>query len=185
MYTLCALCVNNVYATVPTIDINQASQDVVAMSSYTTEILTKLNKLGQAADIAVQISELKSLQDVEKVGGEICKLCSNSDQLALQKYINQVNDDLCSQFSFAMKSIIGAQKTVKSIEDIINAFKTNPKEAGLALQSATVKAQFAIQGSLAQIQVLLAQTAQKQLAEQKLEKQNNQAVYSGIKQNGL
>ena len=109
MYMLCALCMVNIFAVVPTFDVNQAAQDVDAISRSVGEIARKISKLGEIADIGVQISELKSLQDVEKVGGAICRLCSNSEQKELQRYINQVNDDLCSQFSFAMK-VMGSIK---------------------------------------------------------------------------
>lgn len=182
---ICILFVTNVSAVVPTVDVNQAAQDVDAISRSVGEIAQKLSKIGEIVDIGVQISELKSLQDVEKVGGAICKLCSNSAQQELEQYINQVNDDLCSQFSFAMKSIVGVQNTVNTLQGIIDSFNTNPKAAALALQGASFRTQAAIQGSLAQIQVLLAQMAQKQLAQEKLSKQNNQALYTGIGQSGL
>lgn len=168
------------------VDTYQKSQDsILAMSGYVTAITTAMNNLGQGVDIAVQISNLQSLQDVAKVGGAICKLCNKSEQKQLQDYINQVNDDLCSQFGLAIHNITGIQKTMKSLQDIITVFRTNPKEAGLALQTASIQAQSAIQSSLAQVQMLIAQNAQKQLAEEKLAKQNNEDIYAGFRQSGL
>lgn len=185
VYLTYGLSLNLAYAVVPTIDIYQETQDLNTMGVYTTKITTGLLKIGEAVDIAVQLRELKSLQDVANAGGAICRLCSLSEQQQLQMYINQVNDDLCSQFSVAMSSMIGVQQTIRGLQDIIKNFNTNPKEAGLALQSASIQTQAAIQGTLAQIQVLLAQTAQKQLAQEKFAKQNNAALYEGFKQSGL
>jgi hypothetical protein len=185
IYMFYALCIANVSAVVPTTDVKQEIDDITAMKSYTAHIASIVYNIGQAVDIAEQIRNLKSLEDVERAGGAICKLCSSTERFQLQQYINQVNDDLCSQFGTAMQSVIGAEKTVKSIQNIIDSFSTNPKEAGLALQAAATQANSAIQGSLSQIQVLLVQKAQKQLAQEKLSKQNNQALYIGIKQSGL
>ncbi len=176
---------NYVLAIVPTTDVYQVSQDVKTMGLYTAQINSELLKISEAVDIATQLKELKSLQDVERAGGAICQLCSKSQQQALQIYVNQVNDDLCSQFSGAIKNMIGVQQTIKSLQDILKIFNTNPKEAALALQAASIQTQAAIQGSLAQIQVLLAQGAQKKLAEEKLAKQNNEAIYAGFGQSGL
>ncbi|HLX52362.1 MAG TPA: hypothetical protein VKR58_00375, partial [Aquella sp.] len=185
IYIICTLFLNCTYAVMPTVDVVQEAQDLEAIGTYTTKITTGLLKIGEAVDIAVQLRELKSLQDVANVGGAICRLCSVSEQQELQTYINQVNDDLCSQFSTAMSSMIGVQQTIRGLQDIIKNFNTNPKEAALALQAASIQTQAAVQGTLAQIQVLMAQTAQKRLAEEKLAKQNNAALYAGFKQSGL
>jgi hypothetical protein len=185
IYTVSMLLLNYTHAVMPTVDVVQEAQDLKAIGTYTTQITTGLLKIGEAVDIAVQLRELKSLQDVANVGGAICKLCSASEQQELQMYINQVNDDLCSQFSTAMSSMIGVQQTIRGLQDIVKNFNTNPKEAGLALQAASIQTQAAVQGTLAQIQVLLAQTAQKRLAEEKLAKQENAALYAGFRQSGL
>lgn len=184
-YIIYAGYLSSTQAVMPTMDVYQEAQDVQTMGVYTAQISNGLLKLGNVVDIAAQLRELKSLQDVEKVGGAICKLCSSTQQQELQLYINQVNDDLCLQFSRALNSTIGAQQNIKSLQDIVKNFSANPKEAGLALQSASIQTQSMLQGTLAQIQILLAQGAQKQLAEEKLAKQNNTALYTGLKQNGL
>ncbi|MCC2645213.1 MAG: hypothetical protein K0R49_255 [Burkholderiales bacterium] len=184
-YLVLGMSLNYTYAVVPTSDVYQEFQDLKTMGVYTTKITTGLLKIGEAVDIAVQLRELKSLQDVSNAGGAICRLCSVSEQQQLQMYIKQVNDDLCSQFSVAMSSMIGVQQTIRGLQDIIKNFNTNPKEAGLALQSASIQTQAAIQGTLAQIQLLLAQSAQKRLAEEKLAKQNNTDLYAGVRQSGL
>lgn len=174
-----------IYAVVPTIDVSQQAQDMQAISSYTAKITTTVAKIGQAIDIANQLKELKSLEQVSKVGGDICKLCSKSEQETLQLYINQVNDDLCSQFSFALENIIGINNDIKKINDIVTLFNTNPKEAGLALQTAALHTQMAVQNTLTHMHALTAQQAQKQLAEEKLSKQNNELIYTGFKKSNL
>lgn len=173
------------YTVVPTVDVEQRIEDIDAMKTYTAKIATIVYNIGQAVDIAEQLSNLKSLQDVEQAGGAICKLCSTTEQMQIQQYVNQVNDDLCSQFGMVMQSVSGAQQTIESIQDIIGSFSTNPEEAGLALQAAAVQTNAAIQSGLSQIQVLLAQRAQKQLGEEKLAKQSTDAIYIGFKQSGL
>ncbi|MCC2624518.1 MAG: hypothetical protein K0R14_391 [Burkholderiales bacterium] len=185
IYTINILFFGCAEAIVPTTDVYEVAQDVKTMGVYAAQITTGLLKISEAVDIATQLRELKSLQDVERAGGAICQLCSKSGQLALQEYLNQVNDDLCSQFSTAINNMIGVQNTIRSLQDILKIFNTNPKEAALALQAASIQTQAAIQGSLAQIQVLLAQSAQKKLAEEKLAKQNNADLYLGFGQNGL
>lgn len=179
------LSISTSYAIVPTIDVSQQAQDLQAINSYTAKITTTVAKLGQAIDIANQIRELKSLEQVQQVGGAICKLCSQSDQQKLQLYINQVNDDLCSQFSFAMENIIGLNNNIKKLQDIILLFNTNPKEAGLALQTAALHTQMAVQSTLTHMHALSTQQTQKHLAEEKFEKQNTDAIYMGFKHSGL
>lgn len=170
----------------PVVDVHQTQEDYFAMLSYRSYVVTNaLNNLGQVADIAGQIASVQSFQDALKVGGEICQLCSASDKQKLQNYVNQVNTDLCSQVGYAYKNITGIKKSIQSLQDVIGLLQTNPKEAGLALQNAAVQTQAAMQGTLYQVQILLAQHEQKQLAEQKLEKQNSEEIYTGIRNIGL
>lgn len=177
--------IEQIYAVVPTIDQHQLSQDATTITSYGANIGVYLDKLGQAITVADQITQLHSLEQIKEAGNGLCELCSPIEQKKLEVYIESVNSDLCSQFAFAMKNITGLNKSIKSINDVISMFQTNPKAAGLALQQAAIQTQTATQNTIAQIQMLMAQQAQKQLAEQKLEKQNTVAVYSGFRKAGL
>lgn len=174
-----------VFAIVPTIDEHQLSDDLSTMMSYGTSMggyLTNLSKTITAVD---QVQQLHGLQQVEAVGSSLCALCSLTDQKQLQSYIDDVNNDLCSQFSWAISNITGLEQNVGTINQIIQLFQTNPKAAAIALQQAVVQTQVSTQNTIAQVQVLMSQQAQKQLAEQKMEKQNTNDIYAGFRQSGL
>lgn len=173
------------YAIVPTIDQHQLSEDVSTVTSYASTLGVYLNQLSQVMTAAEQVKQLHSLEQVSALGTAVCQLCNLSDTKKLATYVQQVNDDLCSQFSFAMQNITGLAQSAKDIEGIIQLLQTNPKAAGLALQRAAIRTQTASQNTLSQIQLLLVQQNQKILAEQKLEQQNTDAVYAGFKQSGL
>ena len=173
------------FAIVPTIDQHQLSDDITTTTDYAYNIGSYLNRLGTVMTAVDQIKQLHGLEQITAAGNAVCDLCTPIEQKQLETYIDTVNSDLCSQFGWAMTNITGLSKSFQSINDVILMFKTNPKAAGLALQQAAVQTQTATQNTLAQIQMLMAQQAQKQLAEQKLEKQNTNAVYTGFKNAGL
>ena len=172
-------------AVVPVIDEHQLSTDITTMTSYGTTLGAYLSRLGQVMTAAQQVQQLHGLEQVSKAGTAICDLCSPVETIQLQTYVEQVNRDLCSQFSWSMKNITGLSQSVQDINDVVSLLQTNPKAAGLALQQAAIRTQVASQNTLAQIQLLMAQQSQKQLAEQKLEQQNTAATYAGFKQSGL
>ena len=180
-----ALLLQPAFAIVPTMDIYQQSQDITAIADYAQNIGAYVEKLSVLATQAEQIRQLHGLEQVSAAGNALCELCTPVDQKKLTTYINQVNSDLCSQFSFAMQNITGISKSFNSLREIITQVYKNPKSSGLALQQAAVETQMASQNTLTQIQLLRAQQAQKQLAEQKLEQQNTTAVYQGFKNAGL
>ncbi len=177
--------VNNAIAIVPTIDQNIVSKDLVTMNTYLTTINGYLSNMSQAMSIAKQVSQLRSLQQLQSVGTQICALCSPTDKENLQNYIKNVNDDLCSQFSWSIQNITGVVQNVTNIADILLQFQTNPQAAALALQRSAIETAVSTQNTLAQMQVLMAQQGQKQLAERKLEKQNNTDAYNGFSKSGL
>ena len=180
-----ALLLQPACAIVPTMDIYQQSQDITAIADYANNIGAYVEKLSVLASQAEQIRQLHGLEQVSAAGNALCELCTPVDQKKLTTYINQVNSDLCSQFSFAMQNITGISKSFDSIREIITQFTKNPKASGLALQQAAVQTQIASQNTLTQIQLLMAQQAQKHLAEQKLEQQSNKAAYQGFQHAGL
>ncbi len=179
------LLTNNTLAIIPTIDQNIVSKDIVTMNTYLSTVGGYLSSMTQVMTIAQQVQQLHSLEQLQSVGAQICALCSPTDAQALEHYINNVNDDLCSQFSWAIQNITGVVRNVTSIADILLEFQTNPQAAALALQRSALETAVSTQNTLAQIQVLMAQQGQKQLAERKLEKQNNTDAYIGFSKSGL
>ena len=176
---------NNALAIVPTIDQNIVSKDLATMNTYLATVDGYLSTMSQAMSIAQQVTQLHSLQQLQSMGDQLCALCTPTDTADLQSYINNVNDDLCSQFSWSIQNITGVVQNVTSIADILLQFQTNPQAAALALQRSAVETAASTQNTLAQIQVLMAQQGQKQLAERKLEKQNNTDAYTGFSKSGL
>ena len=184
MIILILLC-TNAFAIMPTIDENVVRKDLTTMNTYIANINGYLTTMSQAMTIAQQVTQLHSLQQLQSVGTQICALCTPTDNENLQNYITSVNDDLCSQFSWSIQNITGVVQNVTSIADIILEFQTNPQAAELALQRSAIETAASTQNTLAQMQVLMAQEGQKQLAERKLEKQNNNDAYAGFTKSGL
>ncbi len=167
------------------IDMYQLSKDRMTFLDYTFRIGQYLERIGKAVNTAEQLKNLKSLQQIQGAGRAICELCTPLERQQLELYIQHVNDDLCSQFNYAMDNLIGFQGTIKSMQDVINNLTINPQAAGLALQQASIQASIASASTLSQIQLLIAQQEQKKLAEQKLERQVTDDIYSGFKNSGL
>jgi hypothetical protein len=182
---LLILLANTAQAIIPTIDQHILASDITTMTTYASTMGSYISRVGQATTVAKQVEQLHSLQQLQSVGSQICALCSQTDTQNLQNYINNINDDLCSQFSWSMQNITGVAQNVTNINEIIAQFQVNPQAAALALQRSVVQTAASTQNTLAQMQMLMAQQGQKQLAEQKLEKQNNNDVYTGFSQSGL
>lgn len=98
----------------------------------------------------------------------------------MQSYVDQVNTDLCSQFSYAMSNITGSKQAITSLQGVMAAFMSNPKAAALALQQASVATQAATQNTQAQIQMLMAQQEQKKLAEEKYSQASQQSMQNSV-----
>ena len=162
--------INNVFAVVPMEDVYQMGTDTTTMGSYALNVTTYLGKIGSTMNAAQQVANLKGLAAVQGGGTQLCALCNQSDLAKLNQYNNDINSDLCSQFSSSMSNITGAAQSISTLQGIIAAFAINPKAAGLALQQAAIATQTATQNTLAQMQMLQAQTQQRQLAKEKLER---------------
>lgn len=173
------------FAVIPTIDQHQLATDLTTMSTYSAQVSAYLVGISKAVTAFEQVQQLHGLQQVEAAGSAICELCSLTEERQLQTYINNINSDLCSQFSWAMSNITGLVQNVTNISEIIQLFQTNPKAAVIAMQQAAIQTQISTQNTIAQIQMLMAQQAQKQLAEQKAERQNSNNIYLGFKKSGL
>ncbi len=168
------------FAVVPTTDMYQVGQDTTTTSGYVAQIPSYLNQMNSAMNAADQVSALKGLQQVSGAGQALCQLCDAKQLSTMQDYVQQVNGDLCSQFSYALSNITGSKQAITSLQGVMAAFASNPKAAALALQQASVATQSATQNTMAQIQMLEAQKAQKQLAEDKYAKAAQSSMQGSV-----
>lgn len=143
-----------------------------AAATATANAGTYLNQIQQAQTIATQVQALHGLQQLQAAGSGLCNLCSPSDQAQLQLYLNNINGDLCTQFSNAMSNMGSAQQSFTNLQGVIGALSsTNPQAASISLAQSSATTLTSVNNSLAQIQAMQAQTAQKQLAQEKYDTQ--------------
>lgn len=157
-----------VLAVVPISNDYMERQDDTTLLQYTAQIPTYLSQMNSAMNAANQVRGLQGLSQVQGAGQALCTLCTANDLNSMQNYVNQVNTDLCSQFSVALSNITGTQQAITDLQQIMKVFATNPREAALALQQASVATQTATQNTLAQLQMLQTQAQQKNLADEKI-----------------
>jgi len=181
LLSLGAIASINAFAIVPTTDVSVVAQDTTTQSAYIAQIPGYISQMNSAANAAQQVAGLKGLSQVQGAGGAICNLCNANDQASMQAYLNNINTDLCSQFSNALTNITGAQQSITSLQGIMATFATNPKAAALALQQAMVATQSVTNNTMAQMQMLQAQTIQKQLATEKMQQTQSTSFATGFK----
>lgn len=129
---------------------------------------TYLSQIQQAKTIATQVQALQGLQQLQAAGNGLCNLCNPSDQAQLQSYLNSINGDLCTQFSNAMNNAGTAQQSFSNLQGIIGALSgTNPQAASLSLAQSSATTLTSVNNTLAQMQMMQAQKAQKELAQEK------------------
>lgn len=174
------LMISKTFAVVPTTDIYQQASDSTTTAQYAGQVSAYLGKIGETMNAAQQVQNLKGLADLQGAGSQICELCNKSDLNSLNQYTNDINSDLCSQFSAALSNITGAKTSISTLQDIMATFATNPKSAGLALQQAAVATQTATQNTMAQMQMLQAQAQQRELAKEKLQRQTTTDAFNGF-----
>ena len=172
------------YAIVPTMDTYIMGQDTATAGAYAAQVPTYLSQMTSAMNAVNQVQGLKGLAAVQGAGTQICNLCNANDLASMQNYVNQVNGDLCSQFSQALTNITGSQNAITSLQGVMAAFMTNPKSAGLALQQASIATQTATQNTLAQMQMLQAQVQQKALADEKIAKTQQSTMQTSMATGG-
>lgn len=177
---LLLLIMSHSFAVVPTTDIYQQSTDTVTTAQYAGQVSGYLSQIGSTMSAAQQVSQLKGLAAIQGAGNQLCALCNKSDLNALRQYSNDVNSDLCSQFSASLSNITGAKQSITTLQGIMATFATNPKAAGLALQQAAVATQTATQNTMAQMQMMEAQAAQRELAKEKLEQTSTADAFTGF-----
>jgi hypothetical protein len=181
------LWMTEIYAVVPTTDVAKVSQDMTTMLNYNLKIINQLATLkNSGTDLAtkVKIGELKSLQSVISSGGEICR-SSTALSEGLSEYVNQVNNDLCKHFSQIIEDATKTQEYINRLSGMVTGLNASPQETTLALQKTVSDTQKAMQNTLTHIELLQVQQMQKQIAEEKLAKQNADSIYAGFKQSGL
>jgi len=169
---------NNIYAAVPVVDIAQKAKDMSTMAQYSAQIGKSINKINTLMNAAEQVKNLQGLQKLQ-AGTTICELCTKSDQVQLQSYLNSINTDLCSQFSLAYTNITGIKSAVSTLNEIMSLLATNPQAALMALQQAQIASTQSINNTLAQMQMMQAQSIQKELGKEKLSKQTYDAAIRG------
>ena len=172
LLVLAIFAVSNVFAIVPTTDIYQQATDSSTTGEYAAQVSGYLTQIGNTMNAAQQVQNLRGLSAVQGAGSQLCALCNKSDLASLNQYANDINGDLCSQFSNALSNITGAKQSISSLQGIMATFATNPKAALLALQQAAISTQTATQNTMAQMQMLQAQAQQRELAKEKLQQQN-------------
>ena len=187
LYVVLSLSFINVYAVVPTTDVGpsgiKASKDMASdgatMAGYIASVTTTIGKIGKAMTVADQVQKLQGLQKLNTTAS-LCQLCTKTDKAQLLEYANNINDDLCSQFSSAYQNATGIKKAAESLSDIMKLLQTNPAAAMISLQQASMAAQQTTNNTLAQMQVLQTQAFQKQLTQEKIQKQTAQDVGKGF-----
>lgn len=167
-----------VNAIVPTTDVAQQLDDKTTMANYGAQVSSSLGKINSAITAADQIKNLQGLQKLQ-AGSTLCELCTQSDRAQLEAYKNSINTDLCSQFSLAYTNITGIKTSVQTLQQIMTLFSTSPRAALMALQQASIMAQYNTNNTLAQMQMMQAQGEQKRLAEEKIGKQNHADAIKG------
>lgn len=168
------------FAEVPISNEYDQTQDKTTIFGYAAKIPGYLGQMHDAMNAAEQVRGLRGLAQISGSGKAICELC-NAEQLKnMQGYIQNINSDLCSQFSAAMSNITGTKQAIKSLQEVMSMFATNPKAAALALQQAIVATQSATQNTMAQMQMLQAQAQQKALAEEKYSKASQSSMQNSI-----
>jgi len=159
---------------------------------YLGQISNILNGMINTVDAAKQVADLQKLIELQNKVEQVCnKYCDSTGEKQIKNYLENLNNSIASQFDQARATLHGAQTTIKNLQDIINFFQSgvgvvfNTKQAALALQKSILKVQAQMQITLAQLNALFSQQAQKQLAEQKLERSVNRDIYSGFSKSGL
>jgi hypothetical protein len=183
IYLLFGLIITTSFAAVP-IDTSLDTANTAAMANYTASVSTTLSKITDTMQVTQQLQNLHGLQKLQGASN-LCKLCQASEQAQLQAYSNSINDDLCSQFSTSYQNLTGVQNAAKSLGDIMKLMTVNPKAAAMALQQAAIAAQATTNSTLAQMQLMSAQSIQKNLADEKIKSQSAKNISEGLKSPGL
>ena len=155
------------FAVVPIIN----APDVAFKLKYTGKALSYINWIASTASSVQQIQALSGLKQIEKGGKAICDLCSPQEMQDLQVTLQGITGGLCEAFSQTMSRITNVKQQYDTISDIQNALATNPAEAALILQQASLQSQMQTQQILQEMQAEQAMQSRKQLVEDKIQRQ--------------
>lgn len=170
----------NSMAVVPIQNINDAS----TMITITSQIGKYLQQLQTAQNTYQQVQALKGLQQIQAGGQGLCALCNQTDAVTLSNYVNQINNDLCSQFSNIMSNLTNSQANFSNLQQIISAFNHNPEAASIGLQQTSTSLLSNVQSTLTQMNALQAQQIQRDLAKEKMNKQGVADWHAGFNNMG-
>jgi len=155
------------FAMVPittSLDPNALSAAALAASQASTY----MQQISQAKTVVDQIQGLRGLQQLQSAGEGLCNLCNQTDQAQLTEYVNNINGDLCTQFSNSMQNLGAAQRGLQNISGIISSLSgANPQAAALSLAQSSATTLQNLNTTMAQMQAMQAQSMQKNLAEEK------------------
>ncbi len=155
------------FAMVPiTTSLDPSALEAAALAA--SQASTYMQQISQAKTVLDQVQGLKGLQQLQSAGSGLCNLCNKSDQEQLTEYVNNINGDLCTQFSNSMQNLGAAQKGLQNISGIIGALSgANPQAASLSLAQSSATTLQSLNTTMAQMQAMQAQIQQKQLAQEK------------------
>ena len=182
---------NSMFAVVPVVAPTEEAREAVTVASYLRQIHDLINGMADTTDIARQLTSLHSLIELQNKVALVCSnTCDERGQAALRNYVNNLNNSIATQFNQASASLRSTATTIRNLQDLIDfvtngGITLNTKQAALALQKSILKVQAQAQVTLSQTMVLLNQQAQRQLAQEKLDKAVTKDIYTGIKKSGL
>lgn len=162
------LTVFNCYANVP-IDTSLDTANLSAVKAAVDQAKTYAKQIQSAKTVYDQVQGLKGLQALQAGGNGVCNLCNKSTSTEIHDYVQNINGDLCSQFSNALTNLTGAQANIDSIGGIIDSISSgmSAQGASISLASSSAATLTNINSTMAQIQLLQTQSIQKKLAEEK------------------
>ena len=164
------------FAMVPiTTSLDPSALEAAALAA--SQASTYMQQISQAKTVLDQVQGLKGLQQLQSAGSGLCNLCNKSDQEQLTEYVNNINGDLCTQFSNSMQNLGAAQQGLQNISGIIGALSgANPQAASLSLAQSSATTLQSLNTTMAQMSAMQAQSMQKNLAEEKQAKMFTQTL---------
>ena len=183
--------INSGFAVVPVVTPAEEAREAIAVTTYLRQIHDLINGIAETTDIARQLASLHSLIELQNKVALVCsRSCDQRGQTALRNYVENLNNSIATQFTYASTSLRSVATTVRNLEELID-FVTNgqvalnTKQTAFALQRSLLKVQAQSQVTLSQTMVLLNQQAQRQVAQEKLDRVVTKDIYIGIKKSGL
>ncbi len=164
------------YGAVPTVN----APDYTWKLKYTGMALGYINWIANAYNTTQQVEGLQGLQQFQKGGSTLCSLCSPQEMKDLEITLDGINGGLCQSFSQIMSKLTGIQQQYQNLNQVQQALQSNPAEATIALQQASLQSQLDTQQILQQTQAMQAQQIQKQLVQDKINRQNNVSFTQGF-----